>query len=77
MIEKASKGSLSRRHFSELLSLTGVSVVTAPVFSRPAAAEGEEAFYFTWGGYDVPELLEQYHDKHGAYPDMAPLCQQQ
>lgn len=74
MIEKASSGKLSRRQFSQLLSMTGVSLMTVPAISRPAAAEGEEAFYFTWGGYDIPELLGEYHEKHGAYPDMAPYA---
>lgn len=74
MIEKASRGKLSRRQFGELLGITGVSLMTVPVISRPAAADGEEAFYFTWGGYDIPELLGEYHEKHGAYPDMAPYA---
>jgi spermidine/putrescine transport system substrate-binding protein len=75
MIENASKGRLSRRQFGELLSLTGVSLAAVPAFSgSAAAAEGEEAFYFTWGGYDIPELLGEYHEKHGAYPDMAPYA---
>lgn len=74
MIDLASRGRLSRRQFGQLLSLTGVSLMTLPAFSRPAAAEGEEAFYFTWGGYDIPELFGEYYDKHGAYPDMAPYA---
>ncbi len=74
MIEKARAGKLSRRQFSQLLSATGVSILTVPAFARPAAADGEEAFYFTWGGYDIPELLGEYYEKHGAYPDMAPYA---
>ena len=74
MIEKASRGRLSRRQFSQLLSATGVSLLTVPAISRPASAEGDEAFYFTWGGYDIPEFFGEYHDKHGAYPDMAPYA---
>jgi spermidine/putrescine transport system substrate-binding protein len=71
MIEKAAAGKLSRRQFSQLLTATGVSLIVTPMFSRPSAAAGEEAFYFTWGGYDIPELFGEYHEKHGAYPDMA------
>lgn len=74
MIEKASERRLSRREFSRLLSLTGVSLMTVPAIARPAAAQSGEAFYFTWGGYDIPELLGEYHAKHGAYPDMAPYA---
>ncbi|MEX0809066.1 MAG: extracellular solute-binding protein [Dongiaceae bacterium] len=72
MIEKAAAGKLSRRQFSQLLGATGVSLIAAPMLSRPSAAAGEEAFYFTWGGYDIPELFGEYHEKHGAFPDMAP-----
>lgn len=74
MIENAAAGKLSRRQFSHLLGATGISLVTVPVFSQPSAADGEEAFYFTWGGYDIPELLGEYYEKHGAYPDMAPYA---
>jgi len=74
MIDMASRGRLSRLQFGQLLSLTGVSLMTLPAFSRPAGAEGEEAFYFTWGGYDIPELFGEYHAKHGTYPDMAPYA---
>ena len=72
MIEKAGAGKLSRRQFNQLLSATGVSLITVPMLSRPSAAAGEEAFYFTWGGYDIPDLFAEYYEKHGAYPDMAP-----
>ncbi len=74
MIEKASAGKLSRRQFSQLLAATGVSVMTVPAFARPAAADEEQAFYFTWNGYDIPELLGEYHEKHGVYPDTAPYA---
>ncbi len=70
MIEKAREGKLSRRQFSTLLSATGISLLASPVFSRPAAA-GDEALYFTWGGYDIPELFGQYREKHGVDPDFA------
>jgi spermidine/putrescine transport system substrate-binding protein len=72
LIEKAAAGKLSRRQFGQLLSATGVSLIVAPMLSRPSAAAGEEAFYFTWGGYDIPELFGEYQEKHGALPDMAP-----
>ncbi|MFV1853130.1 MAG: ABC transporter substrate-binding protein [Thalassospira sp.] len=74
MMEKAAEGKLSRRQFSQLLGAAGVSLVAMPMFSRSTEAAGEEAFYFTWGGYDVPELLGYYQEKHGALPDMAPYA---
>jgi len=74
MISQARDGNLSRRQFSKLLGATGVSLFAMPVFTSPSRAADEQAFYFTWGGYDVPELLEQYKAKHGVYPDMAPFA---
>ena len=34
-IERASRGNLSRRRFGELRSMTGVSLMTVPIFMAP------------------------------------------
>ncbi len=73
MIELAAEGKLSRRQFAQLLGATGVALATVPAFPRSAAAD-EEAFYFTWGGYDIPELLGGYIEKHGVMPDTSPYA---
>lgn len=73
MIEQAKEGKLSRRQFNTLLGATGISLMTLPATVKPSAAAGEEAFYFTWGGYDIPELFGQYQEQHGSLPDMAPF----
>ncbi len=67
-------GRLSRRHFGQLLGVAGVSLLATPVLTRPTYAQDGQAFYFTWGGYDVPELLGYYQEKHGSLPDMAPYA---
>lgn len=74
VIRKAKEGGLSRRQFNSLLSATGVSLFSMPFAARTASAQDGEAMYFTWGGYDIPELLEEYNEKHGAYPDTAPYA---
>lgn len=74
MISRARAGKLSRRQFNQMLVATGVSLTAVPVATRGAKAEEGEAFYFTWGGYDIPELLEEYNEKHGAYPNTAPFA---
>jgi spermidine/putrescine transport system substrate-binding protein len=72
MIEKAAERKLSRRQFNQLLAVTGISLFAAPMFVRSAAAAGDdELLYFTWGGYDVPELFGQYREKHGKDPRTA------
>lgn len=74
LLSQAAQGRLSRRQFNRLLSLTGVSLVAVPVCSPSTSAADEQAMYFTWGGYDIPELLEEYKEKHGAYPNTAPYA---
>ena len=65
-------GDLSRRDFNTVLSALGVSLVMAPMASGKAgAAAADQATYFTWGGYDVPELFGPYIAKHGEPPNFA------
>ena len=65
-------GQLSRRRFQQILGAAGVSLVMTPVMSRLAsAAAADQATYFTWGGYDVPEMFGAYIDKHGETPNFA------
>ncbi|MGF1610318.1 MAG: PotD/PotF family extracellular solute-binding protein [Kiloniellales bacterium] len=49
------------------LGAVGLSAVALPLLRRPAGAS--QASYFTWGGYDIPELFGPYIDKHGAPPE--------
>lgn len=65
-------GKLSRREFNTALSAVGVSLAIMPVTSRKAsAAAADQATYFTWGGYDVPEFVQPYIEKHGEPPNFA------
>ena len=63
---------ISRRSFQKLLGAAGVGLVAAPLASRMAgAAAADQATYFTWGGYDVPEMFGSYIAKHGEAPNFA------
>lgn len=64
-------GRLSRRGFSKGLLAAGVTLVAMPLPARRARAAGEQATYFTWGGYDIPELFGPYIAKNGAPPNFA------
>ena len=65
-------GALSRRAFSRGLMAAGVGLLTLPATSRFAnAATEDQGTYFTWGGYDVPEIFGQYQAKHGELPNFA------
>src|SRR6056297_447018 len=65
-------GELSRRAFNRSLLGLGVALVTVPMPARRAmAATGEQATFFTWGGYDIPDLFASYEEKNGALPNFA------
>ena len=60
---------LSRRQLLRAMSAAGLTLAMVPVVRRPAVAA--QATYFTWGGYDAPELFGPYIEKHGAPPEFA------
>lgn len=63
-------GEMSRRKFTKALAAAGVSLVVTPMASKVAsAAAADQATYFTWGGYDVPEMFAHYIKAHGEPPN--------
>ncbi len=65
-------GTLSRRRFQQILAGVGVSLVATPMIPRMAAAAAkDQATFFTWGGYDIPEAYGPYTAKHGEPPNLA------
>ncbi|MEM9097583.1 MAG: extracellular solute-binding protein [Pseudomonadota bacterium] len=65
-------GELSRRKFNRSLLAMGIGLLTVPYTQRRALASAEDqATYFTWGGYDIPELFTSYEGKNGALPNFA------
>ena len=66
------EGKMSRRAFTRSLMAAGVGMVSLPMAARKAAAASEEqATYFTWGGYDIPELFGSYQEKNGELPNFS------
>jgi len=66
------QGKMSRRAFSQSLMALGVGVVTVPLRPRVGVAGvADQATYFTWGGYDAPEMFGQYKEKFGELPNFA------
>jgi spermidine/putrescine transport system substrate-binding protein len=66
------EGKLSRRKFTQGLLAAGVAMTTMPLAGRRAmASTGDQPTYFTWGGYDIPELFAPYQAKHGTLPNFA------
>lgn len=72
MVERFLAGDISRRRFSQLLGAAGIGLVAQPVLSgRALAAAEDQATFFTWGGYDVPEVFGPYIAKYGEPPNFA------
>ena len=65
-------GRISRREANRKLATLGLGLVTLPMMKRPARAAGEnDIIYFTWEGYEIPELHGKYTEKYGASPPNA------
>jgi len=72
LTDKLQDGKLSRRKFNTMLAAAGISMVAVPMMPRRASAAAEDqATYFTWGGYDVPEMFAPYIAKYGEPPNFA------
>jgi spermidine/putrescine transport system substrate-binding protein len=65
-------GKLSRRAFNRSLLAAGVAMTAMPLMPRRVlAAPSDHATYFTWGGFDIPELFVPYVEKHGELPNFS------
>lgn len=69
-LDLLAEGKLSRRDITKVLASVGVGLVTVPVLQRSAKA-AEEITYFTWAGYEIPELHQAYVEKYGGSPSIA------
>lgn len=66
------EGKLSRRAFNRSLFALGLMPVTVPLLPhRAAAAPEDQATWFTWGGFDIPDYFDEYVAKHGELPNFA------
>ncbi len=59
-----------RRNLLRGLAAVGIGIAMVPLVPR-AARTAENPLYFTWAGYDIPELFSAYVYKYGAPPDFA------
>ncbi len=65
---KLAAGKLSRREMQAALAAAGLAVVAMPMVPQSAQAD-DEAVYFTWSGYDIPELFPSYIEQYGQPPE--------
>ena len=69
-VDRMKMGRLSRREFKAGLASVGLGMTVAPLSGHPALAQGDEhPTCFTWATYDVPDMHQEYVDKHGASPN--------
>jgi spermidine/putrescine transport system substrate-binding protein len=70
-IDMLLSGRMDRRAFTNTLGALGIGFATTTLGSRRVFASDEEASYFTWAGYELPEFHQGYIDKYGASPTTA------
>ena len=72
LIARIKNRDISRRDLLQGMSAAGLVAVMTPAMSHMAkAAAADQATFFTWGGYDVPEAYGPYIAKHGDPPNLA------
>ncbi len=72
LIARMKNRDLNRRDLLQGLSAAGLAMVMTPAMSRIAgAATADQATFFTWGGYGVPDMAGSYIKKHGEPPNFA------
>lgn len=72
LIARIKNRDISRRDLLQGMGAAGLTMVMTPAMSRLAtAAAADQATFFTWGGYDVPEFVAPYVKKHGEPPNFA------
>jgi len=65
-------GRLSRRDVAKGLASVGLAMAAVPLRPRLSLASPEEQpLVFTWAGYEVPEMHQEYIDKYGESPRFA------
>lgn len=68
-LDRIADGRMTRRDLHKALASVGLMMVAMPLVPRAARAE-DQATYYTWSGYDVPEFMPGYVEKYGATPNM-------
>lgn len=69
-VDQLLSGRMDRRTLHSTLGALGIGVATMPLVGNTAVAQEEEANFFTWGGYELPEFHQPYLDKYGSSPNI-------
>ena len=72
LVTKLMAGRLTRRDLTKALAASGLALVSGPLLPRPARSAPEDhPTFFTWAGYEVPEMHQPYIRKYGESPNFA------
>ena len=69
-VDQLLSGRMDRRTFHNTLGALGIGVATMPLAPSVAVAQEDEANFFTWAGYELPEFHQDYLDKYQASPNI-------
>ena len=69
LLDRIADGRMTRRDLHKALAAVGLMAVAMPLAPRAARAE-DQATYYTWSGYDVPEFMPAYVEKYGTTPNL-------
>ncbi len=61
-------GHIDRRQFMRATAAAGLVPVATAMAPGSVRAAAEDLSYFTWSGYEVPELYQPYIEKYGGEP---------
>ncbi len=59
---------IDRRKFMQATAAAGLVPASTSLSMSQARAAAGDLHYFTWSGYEVPELFGEYIEKHGGEP---------
>lgn len=63
LLDRLANGTMTRREALKYLGAAGLGLAMVPVMGRKARAA--TVSYFTFDGYDIPEMFQSYVDAHG------------
>jgi spermidine/putrescine transport system substrate-binding protein len=68
LLDRIADGRMTRRDLHKALASVGLMMMAMPVMGRAARA-ADQVTYFTWAGYDIPEVIPGYAEKTGGVPN--------
>lgn len=71
-IDEIKYGRVTRRDFQRAMASVGLATATLPLGRAKAIADTDDhPLMFTWAGYEVPEMHQEYVAKYGDSPNFA------